>query len=212
MVRFVLRLFAGLFGIVCIGGAITLFTKNEWAAAAMSGVFALLALRYSLTSSRRVAGRASRRAANHTTLNEFDFLESAAPSRRSRKPPAPLVDNEWPAKGEFACNVVGESNYQKALIAAVGAPPTEWQEVMVTAELVCERDNRHDPKAVAVMANGERVGYLSRDNARSFQSRLERRGIAGQTTRCGAMIRGGGIAHDGTQRMYGIWLDIQPFA
>jgi len=211
MVRFLLRIFAGLFGVVFIGGAITSLAENQWAAAAISGVFALFALRYAVKSSRRVAGRGSRRAGGRTTSSDFDFLEGATTSRRTRKPPAPLIDNEWPAKGDFGCDVVGESNYQPALIAAVGSPPTQWREAMVTAELVCERNNQYDPKAVAVLVNGQRVGYLSRDDARSFRIRLERRGIAGQATRCGAMIRGGGIGRDGTQRMYGIYLDIQPF-
>lgn len=211
MVRFVLRVFAGLFGAVSAAAAIALAIDRQWPGAVVGSLFALLALRYAFGARRQVVPRKSQRPASRASSSKFDFFETAAPSGRSRKPPAALIDNEWPAKGEFACNVVGESNYQKALIAVLGARPTEWQQVMVTAELVCEHDNRHDPKAVAVMVTGQRVGYLSRDSARSFHGRLERRGITGQTTRCGAMIRGGGIGRDGTQRMYGVWLDIQPF-
>jgi len=212
MVRIVLRVFAGLFGIVNAAVASSLAIDRQWPPAVMGGIFAFLALRYALRSNHRASAAGSRRPQRRDAPSQFEFLDDAAPAKGRRKPPAPLVNNEWPAKGDFGCDVVGESNYQPALIAAVGAPPTQWQEVMVTAELVCERSNRHDPKAVAVMVNGQHVGYLSRSGARSFHARLERRGIAGQTTRCGAMIRGGGTAHDGTQRMYGIWLDIQPFA
>jgi hypothetical protein len=137
--------------------------------------------------------------------------EDAPRTKGKRKPPAPLVNNIWPGKHGFGGDVVGESNYQDALTAAVGAPPTSWNEATVMASLVCEPDNPHDQMAVAVFVNGQRVGYLRAEHARAFHERLKRRGIAGQTTHCGALISGGGKTSDGTQRLYGIRLNIQPF-
>ena len=181
-------LFAGAFGTVAVYLLIA---------------FGLLAFAFSKRGPRNAA--ASRRPTVADTVGD------APKPRGKRKPTAPLVNNIWPGKHGFGGEVVGESNYQDALTAAVGSPPTSWNEVMVTASLVCEPDNPHDPMAVAVFVNGSRVGYLRAEHARVFHERLKRRGIAGQTTHCGALIRGGGTARDGTQRMYGILLNIQPF-
>jgi hypothetical protein len=211
MIRVFLRLFAGVFGTFMAVYALVAATTRFLPLAVVFGVLALVTLRYSFGSGRSGSAEKRRGVSRRERPGSFAFLGEPKPAR-ARKPPPPLVNNEWPAKGLFGCEVVGESHYQAALIAAVGAPPTKWQEVMVTAELVCEPNNRHDPLAVAVFVNGSRVGYLQSESARAFRRRLERRGIAGQTTRCGAMIRGGGEAHDGSQRMYGIRLDIQGFS
>jgi hypothetical protein len=209
MLRFLFRVCAGLLGLALLPVGLVMALGKSWPAAAVVAVLSVVFLRYAFTSG---ANRVRRNVGTWPT-GQFDFLEDDRPvSRaRARKPPAPLVNNIWPAKYGFVCDVVGESRYQDALAAAVGAPPTQWHEAMVTASLVCEPDNAHDPMAVAVCVNGSRVGYLRAEYARAFHDRLKRRGIAGQTTHCGALIRGGGTASDGTQRLYGIALNIQPF-
>lgn len=206
MIGVVVRIVVGLLGAVVALSALGLLIGGDLVAAAGISALAVAMLWYAVAPRRKK--RVLRRG-EPVFGNSFDFLSTA--DRHDRKAAAPLIGNAWPAKGEFACDVVGESRYQDALIAAVGAQPTAWHEVMVTAHLVCERDNPHDPKAVAVYVDGKRVGYLPRDHARTFHKRLARRGIAGHTTSCGAMIRGGGTADDGQPRMFGIWLDIAPF-
>lgn len=43
----------------------------------------------------------------------------------------------------------------------------------MTAYLIPEDDNPHDPKAVRVEVDGHKVGYLSRTNARRFRKRCK---------------------------------------
>jgi hypothetical protein len=211
MVQFILRVFAGLFAVGCLPLIVQLLSDKSYYGAAVPAVLALLSFRYAFARRSKATRRGRSVVTSRFALPDDEEASSPRRSRGPRKPPAPLVNNIWPGKHGCVCEVVGESHYQDALTEAVGAPPTQWNEVMVTASLVCETNNRHDPMAVAVCVNGKRVGYLRAEYARVFHDRLKRRGIAGQTTHCGALIRGGGIASDGKQRMYGIMLNIQPF-
>jgi hypothetical protein len=212
MLRFVLRLCAGLIGLLLLPTVLALAFGKSWLACAVAAILAVVFLRYALIRGRK---RTARNVGSRST-GQFDSLDITAATDNPRKPrkrsrAASLVDNIWPAKHGFVCDVVGESHYQDALTAAVGHPPTRWNEAQVMASLVCETDNKHDSMAVAVFVNGNKVGYLRADAARAFHERLKRRGIPGQTTHCGALIRGGGTASDGTQRLYGILLNIQSF-
>lgn len=212
MLRFVLRFCAGLFGLSLLPMVLAFAVVKSWPALAVTTIFAVVLLRYAFSR----GNKAVRRDVGSWSTGQFDFLDSettdsARSNRGKRKLPAPLRDNIWPAKYGFACEVVGESHYQEPLTAAVGAPPTRWNEVQVMASLVCEFDSPHDTMAVAVFVNGRKVGHLRADAARAFHERLKRRGIPGQTTHCGALISGGGTASDGTQRLYGIQLNIQSF-
>ena len=118
----------------------------------------------------------------------------------------------WPSTGGCWFEVGGESNYQPALAEAAGGQPARGDGIEVTAWLVPEDSNRFDPYAVAVQVDGNTVGYLSRDDARSFRRRLGQKGLKGCTSTCGASIVGGGQRSDGTQLFYGIRLDLKPFA
>ena len=107
--------------------------------------------------------------------------------------------------GTRKLSVVGESHYQPALIRVSGAPPTgEWGYDCV-AEMVLEPENPHDPKAVMVRVDGERVGYLSRHNARRFHARLTGMKARGEPAICIAWI---GRAPDGENPNLGITLRI----
>jgi hypothetical protein len=94
--------------------------------------------------------------------------------------------------------VVGESHYQRALrslVTRVGAGG------VFTARLVPERSNPHDSNAVAVFAEGrtlEKVGYLTREAARTYQPRLMSHD---GPVACPARLTGGGA------RMVGVVLD-----
>lgn len=211
MIRFILRMFAGLFAVGCLPLIVHLLSDKSYYGASVAAVFSLLSFRYAFGSRSKATSRGRSVSTSRFALPDDEEASSVLRSRGPRKPPAPLVNNIWPGKHGYVCEVVGESHYQDALTEVVGAPPTRWNEVMVTASLVCETNNRHDPMAVAVCVNGRQVGYLRAEYARAFHERLKRRRIAGQTTHCGALVRGGGIASDGSQRMYGIMLNIQPF-
>ena len=117
----------------------------------------------------------------------------------------------WPSIGAFDFEVVGESNYQGAISKLAGVHGTDGANLHCVASLIPENLNRHDPKAVAVKIQGEVIGYLSRDDARSFRRRLAQKKFSGATTTCDACIVGGGIRKSGERLFYGVRLDIKPF-
>jgi len=115
----------------------------------------------------------------------------------------------WPERGDYEFEVAGESFYQHALAKhARHIQPYEATEVV--ALLLPTNSNPHDPLAVEVRVEGDLVGHLSRDDARSFRRRLSSKGMSNATTACSARIVGGG-ARAGAQYFYGLELDIRPF-
>lgn len=130
---------------------------------------------------------------------------------RQPQPPVKQINHTWDDTGDFDFDIVGESNYQPALATLAGthgerSPDKEYQ-----AALVPEDDNRYDDKAVRVDINGRTVGYLSKDDARSFRRRLGAKRLTGQTTHCAAVIVGGYRMKNGERASYGVKLDIKPF-
>ena len=117
----------------------------------------------------------------------------------------------WPPLGEYDFDVVGEASYQTSISALAAGHGTSSANVQCVAQLIPEDINTHDPKAVAVKIRGALVGYLSREDARSFRRRLSQKGISGQATTCNACIVGGGTRKNGEKLYYGVKLDIKPF-
>lgn len=113
---------------------------------------------------------------------------------------------EWPELGNFDFEIVGESNYQNN-IALIGKQNPD----LITAILVPEPNNQYDTKAIRVDINGLIVGYLSKDDARSFHRRLGNKKISGKATKCKAIITGGHLLKSGNKASYGVQLDIKPF-
>lgn len=100
--------------------------------------------------------------------------------------------------GEFDVEAVGESNYQDALRAIVGPGEVRHK---CTAHLIMEVNNPYDPKAVMVQVDHALVGYLSRDDARTYRKLAEPIGdFAGEVD---IVIVGGGNG-----RSLGVWLDM----
>jgi len=117
----------------------------------------------------------------------------------------------WNGKGDFEFEVVGESNYQRALESLAGEHGTESAEAHHTATLILEDSNPHDPKAVAVQVAGRTVGYLAREDARSYRRRLGQKRLSGVDATCDAIVVGGGTRRSGEKLFYGVKLDIKPF-
>ena len=117
----------------------------------------------------------------------------------------------WPKLNEYDFVVVGESHFQSSLaqIASKYGSSTAQQECF--AHLIPEDDNEFDNKAIKVAVDGLTVGYMDRENARSFRQRLGKKGWAGQTTYCQALVVGGGNLPNGETRLYGIQLDLKCF-
>jgi len=113
----------------------------------------------------------------------------------------------WPGSGDFDVEAVGESSYQSALAAAAAVE----RGGALVADLIPEDGNPHDPKAVRVDILGRTVGYLPREDARTFRRRLGARRLSGQVTQCAATVTGGGEARGGRSLYFGVRLDMKPF-
>lgn len=84
----------------------------------------------------------------------------------------------------YETEVVGESNYQTNIESFCAG----GSNVELTADLILENDNPHDPKAVRIVIGGKTVGYLSRQDARTYRKML----TAGSAdTTYHALVRGG---------------------
>ena len=113
--------------------------------------------------------------------------------------------HHW-ASNHFDFEIVGESHYQPQ-IAALAKQGRE----ILTARIIPDDGNPFDKLAVRVEIDGQTVGHLSRDDARSFRRRLGAMRLTGQATTCEAEIRGGGTAKDGRALMYGVFLAMKEF-
>lgn len=142
----------------------------------------------------------------HTSNNEAEITSVA------KKRSIPGHAYIWPDMGYFGFDIVGESNYQANLAALAGKHGPKGPEVIFTAFLIPEDDNRYDDKAVRIDAEGMTLGYLDRDTARSFRRRLSAKKLTGQTTACKATLKGGHIMRDGNKASYGVSLDLKEFS
>lgn len=122
----------------------------------------------------------------------------------------PVAAFSWPELGEYDFEVVGESNYQQALQALCDTPDPD-EEKIGTAILVPENDNPYDEKAVRVTVQGVTIGYLSREDARSYRRRLSAKKLGMVPASCGVLVTGGYILKDGSRAHFGAQLDLKPF-
>lgn len=114
----------------------------------------------------------------------------------------------WKPSGLFALGIVGE-DYHRDVIASIAQNPAgKTALTFCTASIVPESSNKHDPNAVAVYVDGQTVGYLARDLAVAFRSRLERCGLPLKVTTCDAVITNGLTTVD-NQYSYTIELDVR---
>jgi hypothetical protein len=113
-----------------------------------------------------------------------------------------------PSPGEFAYDIVGESHYQEALERICGGRDEEGAHEEVEALLTLENENPHDNMAVRVDIEGETVGYLSREVARYYRSKLKEAGQPNATARCDAIIAGGWDRGPDDRGYFGVKLDL----
>jgi hypothetical protein len=109
--------------------------------------------------------------------------------------------------GDCEIDVVGESNYQKNLERIVGERNPKGVRLKTKAVVWFEDDNDYDKKAVCVDIDGKTIGYLSREDARSFRKYIKTAGIGGDEWLVDALIRGGGN-RAGEWLSYGVKLDL----
>lgn len=95
-------------------------------------------------------------------------------------------------------DVVGESNYQRALARITGGRTPDGVNIDTTATLIPEPSNPYDPNAVRVDIAGQTVGYLDRSAAVTYRQR------GGKRSQCRATINGGWDRGDGDAGHFGV--------
>jgi hypothetical protein len=113
-----------------------------------------------------------------------------------------------PGPGTYSLDIVGESKYQSTLEKICGGRTEEGHEKIVQATLIHEDDNPYDNKAIRVDIDGMTVGYLSRENAREYRTRLKEAGHPGITATCSAIIVGGWDRGARDRGHFGVKLDL----
>lgn len=107
--------------------------------------------------------------------------------------------------GDYGTEIVGESHYQRALESLAGGRSEDGAEDYISAVLVHEDDNPHDPKAVRVDIKGKTVGYLSREDARTWRAKAP----GSSRHECPAVIVGGWDRGGGDRGHFGVRLDLR---
>ncbi|MGV3580023.1 HIRAN domain-containing protein [Brevundimonas sp.] len=146
------------------------------------------------------------------------FERLVAWSRPKEATPAPRKSTPWSnplagvaglqvvGKGGFPRNAVGESRYQTELKRICGGYNRQGQHLETVARLEPEPTNAFDPNAIMVMISGQKVGYLSRDDAAIYVAALEAAGHAGQTAAVGAKVVGGWRTNQHDAGQFGVRL------
>jgi hypothetical protein len=112
--------------------------------------------------------------------------------------------------GSHDLEVVGESHYQDALWRAVGRRSTDRVRKEIQAVLVAETDNPYDANAISVWIDGQRVGYLAREDAEAYRpGLLALQAKEGKSISLLGVIVGGGIREDGPGYL-GVWMSHDP--
>jgi tetratricopeptide (TPR) repeat protein len=113
-------------------------------------------------------------------------------------------------EGRHDLEIVGESNYQDALWRAVDGRTTERVRAEIRAILATEPDNPHDSNAISVWIDGNKVGYLCREDAAAYlPGLLALQDKAGCYIALLGVVTGGGIRQDGPG-LLGVWLYCNP--
>jgi len=108
--------------------------------------------------------------------------------------------------GSFPMEVVGESHYQKALVAICGPHTRVGHDETFSAVIELEPSNAYDSNAVVVKIRGRVVGYLPREQAARVGSQLREEGLS--SVGCMARVRGGWRTNQYDEGNFGVWLGI----
>ena len=126
--------------------------------------------------------------------------------RNSIPPPLP----DYPCiKGDalFTYHVFGASHYQQQLERIAGGRREAAVYLRVNAVLSSEPDNPYDKNAMQILVNGEKVGYVRREDNVSLRGQLNAAGITGDA-QCRAEIAGGWYRGAGDAGEFGLRLDL----
>lgn len=108
---------------------------------------------------------------------------------------------DWHFGYYFDTDIVGESNYQKALDKCYKDKKAyhKGNSAFVDVDLVYETNNAHDKNAVAVISEHGKIGYLSKSNAIRYRHLCD--GLRNTlSVRC--------KVYKGKKGIYGAWVDL----
>lgn len=108
--------------------------------------------------------------------------------------------------GSFPMDVVGESNYQKALISICGPHTRHGHDQEYMAIIKLEPSNKYDSNAVVVQISSKVVGYLPRGEALRVGSQMREENLSKAT--CNARVKGGWRTNQHDEGHYGVQLAI----
>lgn len=123
--------------------------------------------------------------------------------QRLPSPSLPII--QW-KPNSFPMKVVGESNYQAALVAICGRHTRHGYEGEHKAFLVREPTNAHDKNAVLVRIEHRKIGYLGRDQALRVGQQMAAAGL--YEVACKARIRGGWRTNQYDEGHFGVSLAV----
>lgn len=127
-------------------------------------------------------------------------------SRKSAAPSIALMEGD----GEYVFDIVGESSYQAELESIAGSKTEQGYNHRCTAALFPEPENKYDRNAIRVVIDKKTVGYMARDDAKTFRNTLLKHGYELALSR--AEIVGGWSRKGGDTGHYGVKLDVElPF-
>jgi hypothetical protein len=113
-------------------------------------------------------------------------------TRRTFRPPAASGSTDvalWSRNGWAGQEVVGVRAHLAALRSVVGHEHrSKGAEHRAVATLVSEPTNRFDPDAVAVYIDGQRIGYLPREDAQRYRPALDQICASGRRPTVAARI------------------------
>lgn|GEM_PF-1409419 len=130
-------------------------------------------------------------------------IARATPAVETYRGAAPII--QW-RDGSYPMDVVGESNYQSALVAICGRHTRHGHESLYTALLKLEPSNRYDPNAVQVLIDNQLVGYLPREQAARLKGQMDEANLT--EVRCRARVRGGWRTNQYDEGHYGVQLSM----
>lgn len=133
-------------------------------------------------------------------------VSPAPPPTEARLRPRAQVKRIVRTTKSYGMEVVGESNYQDALIAICGKHTRTGYDGEHQATLALEPSNAYDPNAVMVMIDGHRVGYLAREQAKRVGGFMRDAGL--DQVICDARVQGGWRTNQYDEGHYGVRLAV----
>lgn len=137
---------------------------------------------------------------------DLNLIRQKSDDEQSPESDKYIVDIHGP--GNYAIDIVGESQYQWALSSICGGKSQQGHSKVVEAILFHEDDNPYDNQAIRVDIEGMTVGYLSKRLARDFRKRMEEVGHPGRIASCSALIVGGWFRSPDNEGHFGVKLDL----